>query len=184
MLQNSKLYLKDLQGRILRNSGKNFKVEYFGTLNYRSCKLELQSAHRKQLVHTKNINLSNASIPITKEFQKWKLEANCTTIMIHKIWILNFIGILISFKNLVLHTKYMESIYLNIQKRFRVCGWEVGGRGCGEFSGCNIAVTAGIILFTTPYSTVHRVWLYNKLHLPSANSAASRSGNSKNVKTT
>lgn len=53
----------------------------------------------------------------------------------------------------------------------------------GEIPGCNIAVTARIILFTTPYSTVHKVWLSNKLHPPSVNSVPSRSGRSKNVAT-
>lgn len=53
----------------------------------------------------------------------------------------------------------------------------------GEIPGCNIAVTAGIILFTTPYSTVHKVWLSNKLYSPSVNSVPSRSGNSRNAAT-
>lgn len=53
----------------------------------------------------------------------------------------------------------------------------------GEIPGCNIAVTAGIILFTTPYSTVHKVWLSNKLYPPSVNSVPSHSRNNKNTAT-
>jgi hypothetical protein len=45
----------------------------------------------------------------------------------------------------------------------------------GGIPGCNIAVTAGFILFTTPYSTVHKERLSNKLYPPSVNSAPSHS---------
>lgn len=48
----------------------------------------------------------------------------------------------------------------------------------GRYGGipeCNIAVTAQFILFTTPYSTVHKERLSNKLYAPTMNLTPSHS---------
>jgi hypothetical protein len=71
---------------------------------------------------------------------------------------------------------YEKRVVENIKRVW--CLWT--GR-YGGIPGCNIAVTAGFIPFTTAYSTVHKERLSNKLYPPPVNVPPSHSQKSKNA---